>query len=69
MNKKNKNLVYIIGMIIIIAIATTALFVAMHLSGYNLVTWLQKFWPWIVVITCAAVLGGISLFFLKERKK
>lgn len=55
-------------MLTFIIVAIILLFVAMHLCGYNLATWLQQFGGWIVVLVVVVILLVGTYLFNKFRK-
>ena len=54
---------------IIAIVVIVSLLVAMHLSGYNLVTWFQRFYAWVILGVCIIALLVISIVFIRIRKK
>lgn len=51
-----------------IAVAVAGLFVWMHLCGYTLASWLEKFWPTVLVVVVALIALIMFLIYLKMKK-
>ena len=64
-NKRNKIIYIVIMSLVVVSIIVFGI-IAMYASGYTIVSWLAKFWPWLVLVASGVViLGGGFLLYIK----